>query len=393
VDWTPVRVGVADGLFAARLAARTGCHGRLIEPGETPAFLAPLPLSVLERPDLVGVLERLGLRSLGELAALAPADVLGRFGREGQWAHCLAAGFDEQPVDARPAPADLSVATELDPPIERVDQAAFAAKSLADRLSVQLEGAGWSCLRLVVEAETEHGERLLRLWRHEGALTPAAIAERVRWQLEGWLTASPGHQPTGGLTRLALVPDQVVPARGRQLGFWGGQSEAASRAARGASRVASLLGPEAVQVVERRGGRHPEEQFSLVAATAIDLVERSEQPLAGVAAPWPGRLPAPSPSSVWGGEDRRAARLLDGHGEAVAVNGRGELSGPPCRLGVRGWPAPREITAWAGPWPVEERWWDPAARRRLVRMQVVTDEVDAWLVVLEQGQWWVTGEY
>ncbi|MGE0729510.1 MAG: DNA polymerase Y family protein [Acidimicrobiia bacterium] len=411
------RVGVADGLFAARLAARAGgAHRRgvLVEPGGTPAFLAPLPLSVLERPALVDVLGRLGLRTMGELAALPAADVLGRFGEEGRHVHRLATGLDEQPVDARPAPADLSVSSELDPPVERIDQAAFAAKSLADRLSEQLDGAGWSCLRLAVEAETEHGERLLRLWRHDGALTPGAMAERVRWQLEGWLTAAPGRQPTGGLTRLALVPDQVVPARGRQLGFWGGQTEAAARAARAAGRVAALLGPEAVRVVQRRGGRQPGELFALLAATAVDLVERADggalPAMPEADAPWPGRLPAPSPSVLWGvgspddpvpGGEPVAARVLDADGAGVGVTGRGELTAPPAVLVLDGVAVPgagatrgaRPVVAWAGPWPLQERWWDLAQRRRVARLQVVLDDDSAWLLVLEEGRWWVTASY
>ena len=59
----------------------------------------------------------------------------------------------------------------------RVDEAAFAAKMLADRLLGQLDELGLSCTRVMVEAETEHGERLTRCWRHEGALTPAALVD------------------------------------------------------------------------------------------------------------------------------------------------------------------------------------------------------------------------
>ncbi len=388
-----VGVGIADGAFAARLAARHIPPGQLVEPGQTPAFLAPLPLSVLESPELVGVLQRLGLHTLGAFGALAVPDVIGRFGRVGERAHRLARGLDDLPLDARMPPPDLSVSVELDPPVARVDQAGFAAKSLADRLSVVLDDAGWSCLRLAVQAETEHGEQLLRLWRHEGALTPGAIAERVRWQLEGWLTASALNRPTGGLIRLALVPDQVIPAQGRQLGFWGGQSESARRATRAASRVAGLLGPNAVRVPDRRGGRHPHEQFSLLAATAVDLEDRAARPLPAALAPWPGRLPLPSPGIVWTAGERPAARVLDSAGAVVTVNGRGEPSAAPFRLEARGWARSYEIKAWAGPWPVEERWWDPAQQRRVARLQVVLDDGGAWLAILEGGRWWIAAQY
>ncbi len=416
-----VGVGVADGAFAAGLAARSGADHLVVEPGQSAPFLARLPLEVLDQPDLVDVLRRLGLGHLGELAALRSASVLGRFGRAGERAQRLARGGDDQPLDARPPPADLSVTLEFDPPLERIDQAAFAAKMLADQLGQVLDDAGWAALRVAVEAETCHGEQLLRLWRHEGGLTPAAMAERVRWQLEGWLVgrhpAGPPKSvagqdpntagqarlwpagPTGGLSLLRLIPDQVVPAKGRQLGFWGGQSEATERAVRAVARVAAMLGPEAVRVVEPWGGRNPHEQFRLLAATAVDLQERGEPPVSahgpigGSVPPWPGRLPAPSPSAVLLDEARRSAHLLDREDRPVRVSGRGVLHPEPDRLWVEGWPTWRPIQAWAGPWPLEERWWDPSQRRRQARLQVVLEDLSAWLVVLEEGRWWVTAAY
>ena len=35
------------------------------------------------------------------------------------------------------------------------------------------------------------------------------LAERVRWQLDGWLTHAAG--PTGGLTLLRLAPEEQAP--------------------------------------------------------------------------------------------------------------------------------------------------------------------------------------
>ena len=42
----------------------------VVPPGGTPAFLAPLPIALLGRPELTELLDRLGLRTLGEFAAL-----------------------------------------------------------------------------------------------------------------------------------------------------------------------------------------------------------------------------------------------------------------------------------------------------------------------------------
>jgi protein ImuB len=270
--------GIADGPFAAALAAR---RGLVVPSGETAAFLAPFPVTALERPDLADVLARLGIRTLGRFAALPAADVLARFGPDGAAAHRLARGLDERPLATRTPPPDLIVQVELDPPAQRVDTAAFAGKALADELHQRLASRGLACTRVAIEAETEHGERLSRLWRHEGALSAPAIVQRVRWQLEGWLaTASPGAgavaiadadlaadlgDPTAGITLLRLVPDQVVPDDGAQAGFWGDAAEAAERASRVLARAQGLLGPSAVLTGVLAGGREPVDQVELIA--------------------------------------------------------------------------------------------------------------------------------
>ena len=51
------------------------------------------------------------------------------------------------------------------------------------------------------------------------------------------------------------------------------------------------------------------------------------------------------------------------------------------------------MSAWAGPWPLEERWWDPGRHRRLARFQVVTADGTAHLVVAEHRRWWVAANY
>src|SRR5437899_2384269 len=110
------RAGVADGLFAALLAARDGQN---VPPGGTARFLAAQPVSVLADQDLAALLSRLGLGTLGDFAALPVRDVASRFGDVGEGAHRLARGLDSRPLATRPPPADLSVAQEFDPPEPR----------------------------------------------------------------------------------------------------------------------------------------------------------------------------------------------------------------------------------------------------------------------------------
>ncbi|MEU8085031.1 DNA polymerase Y family protein [Micromonospora sp. NPDC049101] len=318
------QVGIADGVFAAGLAARAG---RVVAPGGTPEFLAGLPVEALGRSALADLLRRLGVRSLGDFAALPAGDVLARFGFDGALAHRLAAGRDHRPLAVRQPPADLTVTADYDEPIDRVDAAAFAGRALAEQLHEGLAGHGLACTRLGIEAVTEHGQELHRVWRHDGLLTAAAIADRVRWQLDGWLSGSSGRtgarpaRPTAGIIRLRLVPDGVIAQAGLQAGLWGETGEERERAHRALSRVQGILGPEAVVTAVLGGGRSPADQVRLVPWGDERLPARPGP------APLPGEAVARfGPASLSGDAvGRSGSASLSG--EAVARSGSASLSG------------------------------------------------------------------
>ncbi|MFI6269054.1 Y-family DNA polymerase [Micromonospora zamorensis] len=436
------QVGIADGVFAAGLAARSG---RVVPPGGTPEFLAGLPVEALGRSALADLLRRLGVRSLGDFAALPAGDVLARFGFDGALAHRLAAGRDHRPLAVRQPPADLTVTAEQDEPIDRVDVAAFVARALAEQLHERLAGHGLACTRLGIEAVTEHGQELHRVWRHDGLLTAAAIADRVRWQLDGWLSGSSGRtgarpaRPTAGIIRLRLIPDGVIAQAGLQAGLWGETGEERERAHRALSRVQGILGPEAVVTAVLGGGRSPADQVRLVpwgderlptrpgpaplpgeptarpgpgplpggpiarpgpaplpgepiasgGGRAVSAGRPADHSAGGVP-PWPGRLPAPAPAVVL--PSPLAATVHDAAGEAVVISARLAVSAPPARL-VVGTGRPAEIVGWVGPWPVDERWWAPAEARRRARFQVCLADGTALLLAVEAGQWLVEAIY
>ncbi|MBK6855206.1 MAG: DNA polymerase Y family protein [Microthrixaceae bacterium] len=397
-----VGVGVADGSFAALLAARQSIRqGQpvVVAPGESPGYLASLPVAALTRAaldlavpvELTELLARLGLKTIGQVAQLDGADLLGRFGEMGVVVHRLARGLDARPLAARRPAPELKVSREVDPPADQVDRAAFVARVLAGELHESLEGRGLACTRVLVEAETDHGETLARHWRHEGALTPAALTDRVRWQLDGWLSGGAAVRPTAGIVRITLVPVEVVAARGRQLGFWGGETLVDERILRAVARLQGTLGAGSVRVAEMRGGRGPADRVVQVPVETVDLTtHRPAARLVEVDGPWPGRVPDPAPASVL--EPPEPVQVLDVHGHPVVVTGRAEVSSPPVRFSRRGQPA-RKVVGWCGPWPVEERWWDPTRHRRRARFQLVDDTGDAHLLAVESGQWWLEAIY
>ncbi len=411
------RIGIADGLFAAWLAAGTGPSGTVVAPGRAAAFLAPYPVAVLCSPDqgnsapgdpgLRGLLPRLGITTLGEFAALPAAAAVNRFGARGASAHRLASGLDPGPLATRLPPAEESGQIEFDPPARQSEPVVFAAKALAEQVHSRLAARGLSCVRIRVQALWADGRESTRLWRHEGQLSSLAVAERVRWQLSGGQLSGgqPGSkqpdsgqrgggapglpgQPDcpvtgGGIRLLRLTPDQLVPATGRQLGLWG-DAVISDRMARAAARVQAMLGHDAVTRPVLAGGRGPAEQVTLVPFGDIAA------PALPADRPWPGRIPAPAPATVY--PVPVPARVTDVSGTQVTVTGRARVSACPARLAVGDGP-PVPVTSWAGPWPVAERWWDPSAARRQARFQLITEDGTAWLAIVRDGRWLIEACY
>ena len=372
-----VVVGVADGLFVAYLAAH---EGRIVPAGATAEFLSGIDVSRLGRPELVGILRKLGVNTFGEFTALPRAAVADRFGADAVFAHRLAAGEDTRPPVARTPPPDLTVSIECDPPLERVDVAAFTARALAVQLHRLLDVHGLACDRLIIDATTGGGVLVSRTWRHDGALSAAAVTDRVRWQLDGWLTN--GGVADGGIVALRLTPDGLMSRHDAHPGLWGAVGSAEARAARALVHVQGLLGHDAVVTAVEDGGRGLAERRRLVPWGEPPV------PVGSPERPWPGAPPDPEPALI---TDRPSpVRVVDSRGGPVTVSGRYVLSAAPAKVtDERG--RASEVVAWAGPWPVEEHWWE--APRRFARLQVRLDDSRALLLILDGGQWFVEGSY
>jgi protein ImuB len=387
--------GVADGRFAAGIAARRSAaqDAPLLVPAgtsSTAAFLQVLPVQLLADvadvpTDLVHLFHRLGLHHLGALAAVPSADLEARFGPLGAFAHRLATGGDDRLPGTQDPPAGLEVQRVFEQPVQHTDALVFVARQMAEELVAVLAGDGRVCTRLVVVAETEHGERSERVWYRSTGLNVAAMLERVRWQLDGWAQVD---DLTAGVSMLRLDPVELRSDDGVQLGLWGGRTQADDWALRAVARLVAVAGEQHVLVPAAQGGRQPHDRYAWVSAMATDLAEPAER-LTPVDAPWPGSLPAPSPAIVH--DPARSIEVLDARGASVAVTGRGMVSASPAAVGIGNTSEP--VEAWAGPWPIDERWWDAARARRVARFQLLTRSGRLLLVAVEQGVWYLTAEY
>jgi protein ImuB len=184
----PARFGVAPTRFAA-LAAATRARARqpLILTGDsrrTREFLAPLPVELLgdgvgelDLAMLPEALQRLGIRTLGELAALPRAAVADRFGRPGLHAQKLALGGD-MPLRPREAGEIVRESLEL-PESTSGQQLERALGLLIDRLLARRERRGRTLRAVVLSAVlVEHGGT----WRQSVSFRES-LSDPVRMRL------------------------------------------------------------------------------------------------------------------------------------------------------------------------------------------------------------------
>jgi protein ImuB len=145
------------------------------------AYLASLPVALLRaRPalaDLPEALERLGIKTLGELAALPAAALADRFGSNGLLAHELASGGDGA-LRPRPAAEYLRESLEL-PEAASGAQLEQGLGLLIDRLLARRERRGRTFRSVVLSAVlVEQGGT----WR-EQVVFREALADPVRMRL------------------------------------------------------------------------------------------------------------------------------------------------------------------------------------------------------------------
>jgi protein ImuB len=252
----PARFGIAPSRFAAVAAAtrartrrpeivggpggsapRAGSEGR----EQARAYLADLPVALLRaRPalaDLPEALERLGIRTLGELAALPAAALADRFGRSGLLAYELARGGDSA-LSPRPAGEFLREALEL-PEAASGMQLERGLGLLIDRLLARRERRGRTLRSVVISAKlVERGGT----WR-EQVVFREALADPVRMRLA--LTPRLALMPAPA-EMLRLAVEQFGPLASDQRPLL--EDPAAARAARLREAIRQtrvVAGPEA----------------------------------------------------------------------------------------------------------------------------------------------------
>jgi hypothetical protein len=193
------RIGIADDRFTAWVAAAHGADGGTSGParedrgvvivprGGSAAFLAPRPLSLLAiTPEVQHMLEALGVRTLGEFAALPAPSVARPLEADYQ---ALARG--DSGCALRPYAPQAPIREELTVGnAESLFGGQAAVAALAQRVALRLAGRARGAARLEVTIAGPGGERVVPLAADRATSSTDELAQLIAPLVDG----APGAQ-------------------------------------------------------------------------------------------------------------------------------------------------------------------------------------------------------
>jgi protein ImuB len=386
----PVALGYADTLFAADLAAHSAVSQPTgvvcVPPGADREFLCDLPTSCLGDDEMAALCAQLGLHTLGQFAALDRDQVAERFGHRGTLLHQLASGEDPRHYAPTDIPPSTDVVWRSDEPCESGEQLAFHVSSSATRFIAQLLEQRCVVQSVDITLVDDRGEEHRTLWSHPRYFTAADLTHRVRWQAESLADHHGTSEYQRGIGEVRFVAKNPHSAVGQEESLWG-------RAHRDTAlhhTVSSLQGKLGHQLVSR-----------VITHPGHDITGRQQRIPWGDHQPpddgdrvthWAGQLPAPHPATVF--SSPLPVDVVDATGEPVWTLpvGAGLTSSPHWLISRD---SRRRITAWAGPWPVMEKWWESRQTRCVHRVQLLDEAGIGWLVKTRDGEagWVVEARY
>lgn len=238
-------IGMGPGKFVAQIAA---AYTAVVAEKDVQEFLAPTPLSSVDwlDPERREVLQRLGLTTLGQVAAVNKNSLMQQVGRIGGQLHDWINGKDNRPVQPLYPPAEERVFHVFD--IEdRQEIIIQALGELCAQLTSKLRGTASQARRLTLQVE-DVAERHIYRQQYSRSLKDALrlyqTAERLFEQLwEG--------QP---LLSIELVAGDLRPVDWCQLSLWAsrrqGQIEQAMETVR--SRYGMQAVSKASELADKR---------------------------------------------------------------------------------------------------------------------------------------------
>ena len=222
LPWAP-HIAVAATRIAAQLLARELPRVTVVAAGGERSMVAPLPLRALggvgAPAELAETLERWGLQTLGDFAALPPIPLASRLGQEGLAWQRMARGEDLRPLVPALPDERFEDMLDLEWPIEGIDPLAFVLGRLLDPLCARLELRDRAAAAIVLRLRVA----VTRAWQMRRLELPAPMRDArllrtlLCLDLEGQPEVLRG--PDGLLSGIDRVGVAVEPTPGRVAQF------------------------------------------------------------------------------------------------------------------------------------------------------------------------------
>lgn len=190
--------GEGSSRLVARLAAAVAPEGRWWSVAQPKAFLAPFPLDCVadDHPVLVRALERMGLRTLGEVAAMPSPLLRQALGDDALLLWREARGEGRRSLRGPATPQRLRERHDFEQSQSDPELVASVLTVLADRLAVSLRASGLAAGKVELHARFHGGARLQRQRTlHPPQSSLSALREKAR---ELWTGAE--ERRTGVIT-------------------------------------------------------------------------------------------------------------------------------------------------------------------------------------------------
>ena len=334
-------IAVAPTQTAARLLARANPEVTVVT-GDIAAAVAPLPLETLATladadttERLFDILRRWGIRTIGEFAALPPAEIAARFGQSGVDVQRLAQGRDARPLIPDPGVPRFVESMELEWPIEELEPLSFVFARMLDPLAAALERADRAGAAIRVDL------RLVDRTTHSRMLQLPAPMRDPRVLRTLLLLDLESHPPSAGIDTVSIEIDPA-PSRIVQFSLLERATPSPETLATLTARLNALVGEtrcgSPVLLDSHRPDAFEMKRFNPCSSVAI----RAESPASAL------RATAGKPSPV----------TLRRFRPSVAVRVTVER-GRPVRVAIdrKGMPG-GSVTQSAGPWRTSGGWWD-----------------------------------
>ena len=368
--------GIADDKFTARCAALVAGAGvSIVSPGGSAAFLAPLPIGLVAlAPGDADRFDLLGLRTLGQLAALPAGPLALRFGERARQYQRLARGAGDEPLRPRHVVTPYEERFAFDGAVDRLESVLFALRGCIGAVAARLAGCAQTCDRFDVVLE----------FAAESATVPVLLAEPSASAETMFHLARIALESREMLESIAAIAARVMPCGQAppQLSLFDGT--AASRRAALAATIARL------QAALRR-----DDVVTMAATPARSRLPERMQQATPIDSPRDLLTDSCSPGLLRPGSHTRTraqergtavAHLSNGDAQAAPWAPALRLVDPPAPIAAPALPSAR-----AGPFRLSESWWERPIERDYYQL---VDPAGALLLVFcdaRDGCWYLQG--